>query len=224
MQLRKLYSYLIRPFACFLCIGFALHTSAQSQSAQTHPPLVGRNNIGANDTVVVQACIESNGDTIPCSWLGDAYVSVQLRGIYKKRYAEWTRLRNAVYVTYPYAITASKVMNEINLQLATVTDKKKRKEIIMAREKELKEQFADKLTQLSVYQGKILMKLIYRQTGNNCYEIIEDYKGKFNVGFWQTVALIFGSNLRQNYDPNGVDHDMESIVQDVEKMYGVRRS
>lgn len=204
--------------AVLLCVGFALHTSAQ-----TKPPLVNRANLGINDTIIVQACLEANGDTIPCSWLKDAYVFTKLTRAQRKRLAEWTRLRNAVYVTYPYAIRASKVMNEINAQLVNVTDKKKRKEIILSREKELKKEFADKLTQLSVYQGKVLMKLIYRQTGNNCYEIIENYKGKFNAGFWQTVALIFGSNLRQNYLPTGKDRDMEMIVQDVERMYGFRR-
>ncbi|MEP6466942.1 MAG: DUF4294 domain-containing protein [Parafilimonas sp.] len=198
--------------------------AALNATAQTKPPLVGKKNLGVNDSIIVEACIEPNGDTIPCSWLEDAYVTGKLNGANRKRYQEWTRLRNAVYVTYPYAIAASRVMNDINAQLVNVTDKKKRKEIIMSREKELKTQFADKLTQLSVYQGKVLMKLIYRQTGNNCYEIIEDYKGKFNAGFWQTVAIVFGSNLRQSYDPNGDDHDMEMIVQDVERMYGVRRS
>ena len=207
-----------RLAAVLICAGFALHASAQN-----NPPL-SRNHHGVNDTVIVQACIEMNGDTIPCSWLDDVYLTTKLTKEQRKRYVAWTRLRNAVYVTYPYAITASKVMNNINAQLVNVTDKRKRKEIILSREKELKEEFADKLTQLSVYQGKVLMKLIYRQTGNNCYEIIEDYKGKFNAGFWQTVALIFGSNLRQNYDPSGDDYDMEMIVQDVERMYGVRRS
>ena len=181
-----------------------------------------QNGTGIYDTIKVSACIEANGDTIPCSWLDPAYVSAKLSGKWKKKYAEWTRLRNAVYVTYPYAIQASKVMNEINAQLVGVTDKNKRKAIIKSREKELKSKFADKLTQLSVYQGKVLMKLIYRQTGNNCYEIIEEYKGSFNAGVWQTIALIFGSNLRQNYEPKGKDEIMEMIVKDVEKMYGVR--
>jgi len=208
----------VRLAAVLICAGFALHTSAQN-----NPP-VNTNHPGVNDTVIVQACIETNGDTIPCSWLDDVYLTTKLTKEQRKRYIAWSRLRNAVYVTYPYAITASKVMNDINAQLVNVTDKKKRKEIILSREEELKKEFADKLTQLSVYQGKVLMKLIYRQTGNNCYEIIEDYKGKFNAGFWQTVALIFGSNLRQNYDPTGDDRDMEMIVQDVERMYGVRRS
>ena len=205
-----------RLAAVLICTGFALHASAQNN------PLFNRNHHGANDTVIVQACIEMNGDTIPCSWLDDVYLTTKLTKEQRKRYIAWSRLRNAVYVTYPYAITASKVMNDINAQLVNVTDKKKRKEIILSREEELKKEFADKLTQLSVYQGKVLMKLIYRQTGNNCYEIIEDYKGKFNAGFWQTIALVFGSNLRQSYDPVVKDHDMEIIVRDVEKMYGVR--
>jgi hypothetical protein len=217
MQLQKFLPAL-RLAAVLICAGFALHASAQNS------PLVNTNHLGVNDTVIVQACIELNGDTIPCSWLDDVYVTTKLTREQMRRYVAWTRLRNAVYVTYPYAITASKVMNDINAQLVNVTDKKKRKEIIMSREKELKKEFADKLTQLSVYQGKVLMKLIYRQTGNNCYEIIEDYKGKFSAGFWQTVALIFGSNLRQNYDPAGDDRDMEMIVLDVERMYGMRRS
>ena len=137
--------------------------------------------------------------------------------------AAWTRLRNAVYVTYPYAIRASAVMNQINAELVNVTDKRKRKDIIKTHEKELKKEFADKLTQLSVYQGKVLMKLIFRETGNNCYEIIDEYKGSFTAGFWQTVAIVFGSSLKQQYDPNGADRPMETIVQDVERMYGRRR-
>jgi hypothetical protein len=181
-----------------------------------------QNGHGIYDTIRVGACIEANGDTIPCAWLDPVLVNAKLYGKWKQQYAEWTRLRNAVYVTYPYAVQASKVMNEINAQLAGVTDKNKRKEIIKSREKDLKSKFADKLTQLSVYQGKVLMKLIYRETGNNCYEIIQDYKGSFSASFWQTVALIFGSNLRQDYDPTGNDHAMETIVLDVEHMYGVR--
>ncbi|WP_153800761.1 DUF4294 domain-containing protein [Foetidibacter luteolus] len=179
-----------------------------------------QNGTGPYDTIRVGACVEANGDTIPCSWLDPVNLYTKLYGKYKKRHVEWTRLRNAVYVTYPYAKAASRTINEINAQLVNVTDKKKRKAIIRSREKDLKKQFADKLQQLSVYQGKVLMKLIYRETGNNCYEIIEEYKGTFNAAFWQTIALVFGSNLRQNYEANGKDRDMETIVKDVERMYG----
>jgi hypothetical protein len=113
-------------------------------------------------------------------------------------------------------------MNDVNAKLNGVTDKKKRREIIKSREKELKKEFADQLVKLSVYQGKVLMKLINRQTGNNCYEIISEYKGFFNAAFWQTIAFVFGSNLKQPYNPKGDDADMEKIVLDVEKMYGYK--
>ena len=182
-----------------------------------------QNGKGPYDTIRVDACIEANGDTIPCSWLPTYFTVTRETAQSRRMAAAWTRLRNAVYVTYPYAIKASAVMNQINTELVNVTDKRKRKDIIKAHEKELKKEFADKLTQLSVYQGRVLMKLIYRETGNNCYEIIEEYKGGFTASFWQTVAVVFGSSLKQQYDPVGADRPMESIVVDVEKMYGRRR-
>jgi hypothetical protein len=178
---------------------------------------------GPMDTVKVYAFVTASGDTIPMSYLPEVQVNARLKGKWKDYWADWTRLRNAVYITYPYAITASRIMNDINAKLEGVTDKKRRKAIIKSREKELKRDFADKLTNLSVYQGKVLMKLIYRQTGNNCYEIIQEYKGGFSATFWQTVAVLFGSNLKQDYDPLGKDKLMESIVLDVQKMYGYER-
>jgi hypothetical protein len=175
---------------------------------------------GDFDTLRVYGMIDPNGDTIPYSILPPVSVFTQLTREQKKYWAEWTRLRNAVYVTYPYAIAASKIMNEINVKLVNVDNRKERRKIIHAREKELKREFTDKLTKLSVYQGKVLMKLINRQTGNNCYEIIEEYKGFMSAAFWQGVAFVFGSNLKQAYDASGKDHDMERIVRDVQLMYG----
>jgi hypothetical protein len=177
---------------------------------------------GIHDTIKVYAYINADGDTIPSSFLPPVEVYTRLRGKWKNYWAEWTRLRNAVYVTYPYAKAAGRVMNEINARLVNVTDRKQRKAIIHSREKELKKEFTDKLTNLSVYQGRVLMKLIYRETGSNCYEIIDEYKGFITAAFWQTVAVLFGSNLKQRYDPYGKDSDMEKIVLDVQKMYGHR--
>ena len=178
--------------------------------------------VGAYDTVRVYAFITPQGDTVPMSYLPNVEVYTRLNDRWKKYWADWTRLRNAVYVTYPYAKAASRIMNDINARLVNVTDRAKRRQIIHAREKELKKEFTDKLTQLSIYQGKVLMKLIYRETGNNCYEIIDDYKGFINAAFWQTIAVLFGSNLKQKYDPKGNDAEMEKIVIDVERMYGYR--
>jgi len=174
------------------------------------------------DTLRVEAFITAEGDTIGQSWLPTVEVFAKQTREVAKYWREWTRLRNAVYVTYPYAKTASKLINEVNAQLINVSDEHTRKQIIKAREKELKRDFADKVTNLSVYQGKVLMKLINRETGNNCFEIIKEYKGGFNAGFWQTVAFVFGSNLKQQYEPRGDDREIEKIVLEVRKVYGYK--
>ncbi|MBS1729517.1 MAG: DUF4294 domain-containing protein [Bacteroidetes bacterium] len=202
----------IRYFVCGIVLFLAKSKDVSAQNGH-----------GIYDTIVVQGCIEDNGDTIPCGFLDPVSVQTKMSQKWKDYYAKWDRLRNAVYVTYPYAKQAGAVMNDINRQLVNVADRKQRKKIILSREHDLKTKFADRLTKLSVYQGKVLMKLIYRETGNNCYEIIDDYKGHFSATFWQTIALIFGSNLRQNYNPGGDDAAMEAIVQDVERMYGLRK-
>ena len=175
-----------------------------------------------SDTLRVEAYITPEGDTIPQSWLPTVQVDAKQTNYWRKYWKDWTRLRNAVYVTYPYAKSASKVISEVNAELVNVKDENKRKQIIKSREKELKKEFADKITNLSVYQGKVLMKLINRETGNNCYHIIKEFKGGLNAGVWQAVAYVFGSNLKQQYDPAGDDQELEKIVKEVQKLYGYR--
>lgn len=174
--------------------------------------------LGPNDTIPVPATLVQM-EWMPTQNLEWIWVSAKLPPHLKKKKAEWTRLRNAVYVTYPYAKRAGVVMNDINRQLVGVKSPAKRKSIIMAREKELKKEFTDPIKDLSVYQGRVLMKLINRQTGNNCYEIIKEYKGGFTARFWQTVAFVFGSNLKQPYNAEGEDKEIEMIVLEVERMY-----
>jgi hypothetical protein len=101
-----------------------------------------------------------------------------------------------------------------------LANEKQRKTYIKSREADLKKRFADPITNLSVYQGKVLMKLINRQTKNNCYELIKEYKGGFSAHFWQTLAWLFSSSLKQEYDPKGEYAEMEEIVRDVARMYG----
>jgi hypothetical protein len=182
------------------------------------PPGVEQPALGPNDTIPVPAMVMGNllipGGNMEWIWVTAPYPKHLL-----ERRREWTRLRNAIYVTYPYARKAGIILNDINAKLAGVTDKEKRKQYIKSREKELKKEFTDPLTNLSVYQGRVLMKLINRQTGNNCYEIIKEYKGGLTARLYQTVAFFFNSNLKQPYDATGGEKEMESIVLEVEKMY-----
>lgn len=174
---------------------------------------------GVNDTIITQAIVY-NGDTIELKTLENVAVYVRLNEAQMSEKAKYNRLRNAVYVTYPYARRAGIIMNDINANLVNTTSKKNRKKYIHSREKELKKEFTTPLTNLSIYQGKVLMKLINRETGNNCYEIIKEYKGSVNARLYQTVAFFFNSNLKQAYDAQNDDHLVEKFVKEVQRMHG----
>lgn len=204
-----------------ILIAFTFIVSIPLSSKAQGEPDVPLPQTGPNDTIPVPAMLY-NYEYMPAQMLEWVWVSAPYPKHLLKKRQEWTRLRNAVYVTYPYARKAGAIMNEINAKVATMRDENQRKKYIKSREKELKKEFADPLSNLSVYQGKVLMKLINRQTGNNCYEIIKEYKGGFTARFWQTVAFFFNSNLKQPYDPDGDDKVMEQIVQEVERMYAGR--
>jgi hypothetical protein len=174
---------------------------------------------GANDTLLVPYIVYG-GDTMTYAQLDMVTVFGEMSPEQRKAKQKWTRLRNAVYVTYPYAKKASYIINDVNKQLMVIKDPIARKKYLSSREKELKKEFTAPLTALSVYQGKVLMKLINRETSNSCYSIIKEYRGGFSARFWQTIAWVFGSSLKQDYDPKGVDADMEMIVLEVARMYG----
>lgn len=174
-------------------------------------------NLNAQDTVTVMT-IQYNGEKIPFATLEPVLLYGQKDPARQK--TAYNRLRNAVYVTYPYARRAADVMNDIDKHLAGVTNKQARRKYIRSREKELKKEFTDPLSKLSVYQGKVLMKLIHRETGDNCYEIIKEFKGGLNARMYQTVAFFYNSNLKQAYDPEKKDAEMEGYVLEVQRYHG----
>lgn len=195
----------------FILIGTAQDCRAQEDSSHPNPT-----KWGVNDTIVVPA-IYYNGEWMPYGEMDMVYVSKLSPDELAKVLAAYNRLRNAVYVTLPYAKSAATIINDVNSQLVGINAKRDRKAYIKSREKELKDKFTEPLSNLSVYQGKVLMKLIYRETGNNCYEIIKDYRGGFNARLYQTVAFFFGSSLKQEFDiqTNPTDRQIDAIVQEI---------
>jgi hypothetical protein len=202
----------LKPIYFFIIFSVLL-LGSKSSFAQNHS-----SKYGPNDTLLVPIYVY-NGDTLPMRTLEMVWVTAKMPAGMRKRLEEWTKLRNAVYVTYPYAKKAGAIMNDMNAKMAKMTNEGDKKTYIKSREKELKKEFADPLENLSVYQGKILMKLINRQTGNNCYDIIKEYKGGFTARFYQTIAFFFGTSLKQPYDANGDDQQIEAIVKEIERMY-----
>ena len=192
-----------------LCLSFCCQ-------AQTNPN-VGK--WGPNDTLIVPAIIYQ-GESLPYKELEMVWVSNMPPDKLAKYIEEWSRLRNAVYVTYPYARIAGVTINDINTHLTNVSSKKQRKSYIKTREKELKSQFTEPMENLSVYQGKVLMKLINRQTGNNCYDIIKDYRNGITARLYQTVAFFFGSSLKQDWDLNDkTDRQIENFVKEIDGVW-----
>jgi hypothetical protein len=185
----------------------------RAQEDSTHP---NPSKWGVNDTIMVPA-IYYDGAWMPYGEMDMVYISKLTPDKLAKVLEGYNRLRNAVYVTYPYAKSAAIIINDVTARLAGVESKKERKAYIKTREKELKARFTEPLSNLSVYQGKVLMKLIYRETGNNCYEIIKEYRGSLNARLYQTVAFFFGSSLKQEFDiqANPTDRQIDAIVQEI---------
>ncbi len=207
-----------------LFAGQSLHaqtdTTHQTQDSIKVLPVPSMDEIakrwGPNDTVLVPAIWYRN-EVLNYKEMDMVWSTKMSPKELAKFIEEWSRLRNAVYVTYPYARLAGSTINDINTKLANVTSKKERRAYIKTREKELKAQFGDPLSNLSVYQGKILMKLINRQTGNNCYEIVKEYRGGLTARFYQTVAFFVGGNMKQDWDlSDKTDRQIENIVKEID--------
>lgn len=151
-------------------------------------------------------------DTIPVFYLEDIYIwgNKSFRNSAESR--QWNRLVRNVKIAYPYAKLAGIKFNEYNQKVANISNEKARKAMMEKAEDELQAQFGEELKNLTTTQGKILIKLIDRQTTNTSYDIVKDFRGRFRAFFYQSFARIFGMNLKSEYDPLGEDADIERIV------------
>ncbi|MCS7077803.1 MAG: DUF4294 domain-containing protein [Bacteroidia bacterium] len=130
----------------------------------------------------------------------------------KEAYVEFSRLRYNVIKLLPYANEAARRMAIIEADLAKISDKKERKKYIEREEKRLFGDFQEDVEDLSINQGKILIKLIHRQTKHRAYDIIKEMKGSTTAFFWQGVCRIFGTNLKLEYDPEQ-EAAIEAIIE-----------
>ncbi|HXD91762.1 MAG TPA: DUF4294 domain-containing protein [Bacteroidia bacterium] len=164
----------------------------------------------------VTAVIENN-DTIPYIVMPWVIINGKMSFTSRRKYAEWTRLKYNVKKVYPYAILAAAKLKEFDLVLATIPKEADRKAYLKKSEKELQKEFGEELKGLSINQGKILMKLIDRETGKTTYTIIKDMRGNFNAFMWQSLATLFGSSMKQNYDLNDpYDRQIELAIKQIE--------
>ena len=168
---------------------------------------------GSNDTIVLSA-IQIGEERYGMVFLEDVEIAAAYMD--PKKRDEMRRLRYNVYKVYPYAVTAAFILDKVDRETATRTKKRDRKEYLKRLEEEMNSRFKDELKNLSMTQGQILVKLINRQTGRDCYSVIKEIKGGLNARIYQTAAFFFKNDLKAQYDPYNTDKDIETIVQEIE--------
>ncbi len=176
---------------------------AQEPAGEKQPSLVG-------------AVVEGR-DTIPMLYLNEVEVWGKMPRHLARKRMEWNRLKQRVHKVYPYAVTAGELLKGVDEKLAQIgDDKKARKAYIKHLEERLNQRFKGELSDFTISEGQILVKLIARQTGRPCFHIIKELKGGFSAIVFQSVGLLFNNNLKKEYDPTGRDSEIEGIVQELE--------
>lgn len=182
----------------FLAVSFSVFSQGRRNADSVY---VMRAMIIGHDTVLVSSIPELNIYPL----------------VFKNSWDKWKyrRLIRNVKAAYPYAKIAGNKLKDLDVSLASLKNEKQKKQYIDQTEDQLRAEFEDKLKQLTIVQGRILIKLVYRETGNTTYQLVRDVKGNFSAGFWQAVARVFGSNLKSIYNPGSDEEDktIEYIIQ-----------
>lgn len=133
----------------------------------------------------------------------------------KQRQA-YNRLVANIKKVLPLAKECNQIILETGAYLQTIPTKKERDAHMKAVEKGLKEEYTPRIKKLTYSQGKLLIKLIDRETHSTGYELIQAFLGPVRAGFYQAFAWVFGASLKKRYDPKGADRLVERIVLQVE--------
>lgn len=164
---------------------------------------------------LVPMCIYQ-GDTIPSIQLPTVYIFRPMKFKNDKERTEYYRLIRNVKKVYPISREINRAIIETYEYLQTLPNEKARQKHIKRIEKGLKEQYTPQMKKLSFSQGKLLIKLIDRQSNQSSYELVKAFMGPFKAGFYQTFAALFGASLKKEYDPEGEDQLTERIILQVE--------
>jgi Domain of unknown function (DUF4294) len=182
---------------------------------------------GLYDTIMLSAVVR-DGDTFAYRYLPNISVVANMPkwAVAARKYknggasasdaAAFNALRYNVTAMYPYAVATSYVMHDVDSVLAGLYSKDAKNAYKERKEAQLNARFKNEITNMTITQGKILVKLINRQTGKSVYDIIKELKGGGNAVVYQALAILFTHNLKSQYDPNGEDANIEYIVKEIE--------
>lgn len=157
------------------------------------------------------------GDTVAVVRLGEVRIYGRFRS--KRQQQKWTRYVYNVKRALPWARLLARELQVINDSLAVMTTERERREFLDRKEAELFRRYESPLKHLTVSQGRILIKLVDRETGSTGYELIRLLKGRFKAFWWQGIARLFGSNLKAEFDPEGEDKYLETVVRLIDQGY-----
>ena len=166
-------------------------------------------------TVKVSKVVDQ-GDSIPYMEMSNVYVYPQLQFGNKKQMSAYLRLVRNVKKVLPIAKEANHIIVETYDYLQTLPDKKARDEHLKLVEKSIVRDYKPKMKNLTYSQGKLLIKLVYRECDSSSYDIVKAVLGPVRAGVWQAFAWCFGASLKKGYDPEGTDRLTERVVLMVE--------
>ena len=166
-------------------------------------------------TVKVGKVLEG-GDSIQYMEMNNVYVFPPVEFSSKRQAQAYTRLVKNVKTVLPIAKEANMIMMETAEYLETLPSKKAKEEHMKRVEKSIMQEYKPRMKKLTYSQGKLLIKLIYRESHSSGYELIQAFLGPVRAGFYQAFAWAFGASLKKEYDPEGIDRLTERVVLMVE--------
>lgn len=155
----------------------------------------------------------------------DSIQYVELNNIYiypkpvfknEKQRMAYNRLVYNIKKVLPIAKEVNKIIIETYEYLETLPNKKAKDEHMKLVEKSIKKEYTPRMKKLTYSQGKLLIKLVYRECNSSSYNLVQAFLGPVKAGFYQAFAWAFGASLKKDYDPNGVDRLTERVVLQVE--------
>lgn len=157
------------------------------------------------------------GDTVAIVVLPEAQVTTRWRARDRREVERFDKLTRNVIRVYPYARITGNLLREYEHDLAQIGRDADRELYLKLAEAELRAEFEAEVKDLTISQGRVLIKLIDRETGRTSFDLVKDLKGGFQAFVWQGLARLFGQDLRSTYDPLGEDRLVEVVVSRIER-------
>jgi hypothetical protein len=206
-----------------ICFLFFNYTNAIAQSFKDSTLLLDSSNT-LKDTLVLKKPQTKgkrvmrmgfevvDGDTIPIFLFDEVYLKTLPTEEEQKRYKKLVR---DVKIALPYAKLAAFRLQMMEDNLSMMKSSRAKKKYINQCEKAIKEEFMNDLKNLTISQGKLLLKLIHRETGKTTFEILSKYQGRLEPLFWNSMAAMYGASTKDSYDVV-LDYQIEEIIKKLE--------